>query len=381
MGKSARGKRERRDARKTGATGEVIEHLVGVENVFTVSLGNSVWDYLDWGVGASASTHPAFLEICPVSTAALRAVIQMANRRLEGDGKPLLLDLDDPRSGWDLSMIRQVGLWRYGRGVYVVDPDLYGEICRSDNDGALQLAVLQRIPEWGLYLALPNPILSKGIANESHLEERWVSGAFVSIDVSDPMGPDACPQLHLSLDLLNPYRTGEWGGFYHYQLPIAGRTVADVFGDWRSSGEVQDWAVGNILDVIQPLLQVVFYICASNADFSDPAGRPITPRRGTLRSVSAGGERVVRVGYRIGPVLGAERRSGRGAGGGGSGGGSGVAPHLRRAHWHHYWVGPLDGAERRLDLRWLHPVLVGGKSEVPVVRPVRGGERAARDER
>lgn len=46
-----------------------------------------------------------------------------------------------------------------------------------------------------------------------------------------------------------------------------------------------------------------------------------------------------------------------------------VRPHIRRAHWHHYWVG--EGRTRR-EVRWIEPTMVlpGAKSE-PVVATIR----------
>ncbi len=43
-------------------------------------------------------------------------------------------------------------------------------------------------------------------------------------------------------------------------------------------------------------------------------------------------------------------------------------PHMRRAHWHHFWTGPKTG-ERKLILRWLPPIPVGvdENQEGPVV--------------
>lgn len=40
-----------------------------------------------------------------------------------------------------------------------------------------------------------------------------------------------------------------------------------------------------------------------------------------------------------------------------------VRPHVRRAHWHHYWVGK---GRTTLEVRWIEPVLVlpGDKKEV-----------------
>lgn len=35
-----------------------------------------------------------------------------------------------------------------------------------------------------------------------------------------------------------------------------------------------------------------------------------------------------------------------------------IRPHMRRAHWHHYWTGPKNGT-RKLVLKWIAPTLVG----------------------
>ena len=39
-------------------------------------------------------------------------------------------------------------------------------------------------------------------------------------------------------------------------------------------------------------------------------------------------------------------------------------PHIRRAHWAHFWAGKLDGSEvRRLILKWLAPLYINAKGE------------------
>ena len=40
--------------------------------------------------------------------------------------------------------------------------------------------------------------------------------------------------------------------------------------------------------------------------------------------------------------------------------GKSKAPHSRRGHWHHYWVGKKDSGERRLILKWIAPTFVNG---------------------
>lgn len=50
-----------------------------------------------------------------------------------------------------------------------------------------------------------------------------------------------------------------------------------------------------------------------------------------------------------------------------------VRPHVRRAHWHHYWVGE---GRTRLEVRWIEPTLVLANSkneaDVAIVRSVKG---------
>lgn len=44
--------------------------------------------------------------------------------------------------------------------------------------------------------------------------------------------------------------------------------------------------------------------------------------------------------------------------------------HIRRAHWHHFWIGPRNG-ERKLILHWIPPVYVSGtECQVAVVHKV-----------
>ena len=46
-----------------------------------------------------------------------------------------------------------------------------------------------------------------------------------------------------------------------------------------------------------------------------------------------------------------------------------MAPHIRRAHYHHFWKGPLD--DRELTVKWLPPIPVNVNGDLPVtIRPV-----------
>lgn len=102
----------------------------------------------------------------------------------------------------------------------------------------------------------------------------------------------------------------------------------------------------------------VAYICSANADIV-PSYKPpklSKPNNAKKRSMATWHD----VGYRIGAELRSYERtkSERKEHQGGT-----VRPHVRRAHWHHYWTGPRDG-ERKLVLKWIAPTMVNVDSDI-----------------
>jgi hypothetical protein len=102
------------------------------------------------------------------------------------------------------------------------------------------------------------------------------------------------------------------------------------------------------------LRNLCIYAAAVNADinvvYRPPKDKRILKNRKKRRSAAT----VTEVGYRIGSSLREYERSAyNGVGNGGA-----VRPHVRRAHWHRFWTGPMGG-DRKLVTKWLHPCLVG----------------------
>jgi len=111
-------------------------------------------------------------------------------------------------------------------------------------------------------------------------------------------------------------------------------------------------AAGDLLGIVRPVVAVLLYLCSAQADVVDPDRPGARPRRA---ATPAEGPRVWEVGYRISTALRHPRTVAAGAGHHRS-----PEAHLRRAHWHTYWVGSLaDPDQRRQELRWIQPMLIG----------------------
>lgn len=258
--------------------------------------------------------------------------------------------------GKTTSIVAAVATWRETQGLYRVDGDVLEELWHTPVAGDLPTEVLERLPEWCVYVETPGrEIGGLPIAGfYAHLEWDTNDGrAELRLLVDLESGDLVAVPLHLGGDLRH----------------AIDRMIAEGDRQMRRAGALRGIldVVGRRKDVmsVEPLVSVVLYLCSEAAEISDrknPARSP-SPRRDAVRTPNA--PTVWETAVRLGQAL----RAARAAAADGSGTHAAPRPHIRRAHWHHFWTGPKAG-ERKLVLRWVHPVLVAGDAIVPVVRKV-----------
>jgi len=284
-------------------------------------------------------------------------------------GEPGPPSPDDPRIRDAAPLVGLAG-WRLGKGVYRFAPELFDELWQAPFEGVIPVEPLRHLPEYTLYVETPGQTM-EGVPLRGFF-------AFLTTDLTERND-----ELYLLWDL-------ESAPGFHTVLHLEGTTVEEaleaaalegtrrltpedrarlegVLGERGASlEEAVRASVALNLDYVRRALSLLFFIAATD-DFRGPEPRPRRPRpqktrrRGTVW-FPAPGVRTWDVGVRYAAAL--RRAYARAAGGEGAGTGSRKRPHVRRAHWHGYWVGPRkDPKRRRLELRWLPPILVGVRGE------------------
>jgi hypothetical protein len=261
---------------------------------------------------------------------------------LTADGRPDVAGLQWP------GILAGLYAWRQGRGVYRYDPELAEAVAESDLPPDIGTDMLFRLPEWGLYVD-PAGVLGSDVVG------LWAY-----------LGWDATAQfadLRFVLDLA----PNEPGGAGHLELmtvPLGHGSLAEAMAaalDNADTKAARNGVSEAVLDsmggefnwpVIERAVLLVLYLCTEDADVSNPDRPAAQPRRARRPAAS---EAVWEVGYRVGTALRAAWAAAAEAHGGSH---AGPAPHLRRAHYHSYWTGPLDGPRERI-LKWLSPIPVG----------------------
>lgn len=242
--------------------------------------------------------------------------------------------------------------WRATQGVYRVDPELFELLIDTDLCGSIPSDVLEKMPEWCIYVESPNlqfkPASSKGELNEAF-------GFFALLDPDRETG-----EPWLSIFIL---------GKQAYEMAtiklIAGKSLSDcvkgtveIIRERNPSHLISQDQEKNLGALINPFLNILLFICSQASEIGNGVVRPVLPtpkntKRGN-RFFPPNKPNVWNVGVRLGAALRTARESSESQclNSGGT-----VRPHIRRAHWHGYWHGQRN-ANRDFKLKWIPPIAV-----------------------
>ena len=310
------------------------EHLRAAGRLYPAA-----WKRIDQFRAARGRELPDWPEWCYAPMAAWYAIVSED----AGLNPPLPANLVG-----DVARLAALGAWRLGQGVYKYDTDLYRALVETPVAGAIPESIL-RLPEWAVYIETPG-LTFTGIPLAgafAHLEwdantERAELRLLMDLGAWNDAMLIPCP-IHLGGDLeTGLYEAARVARANAVQAgaPSPGRGYEDLAGE------------------LAPVVSLLLYLCSDRPDVSDswppPRPRPKRTKKG-WRLFPADKPAHWDVGVRIGAALRRgmanqdpndiketnQRR--------------GPRPHIRRAHWHTYRVGP---GRQQAVLRWLPPIPV-----------------------
>lgn len=243
--------------------------------------------------------------------------------------------------------------WRISKEIYVMNPDVE-EILSEQDDVKVNKDILLSLPYYSFYIK----------TNYLKSYDREIDGFFVCLDYDSV---DKVPELrftYLFSDL-------EW---LEFPLILRFKTIQeslDYIYNSNNTPELKDKDANNELkQLMTKSLQMVLYILSINTDVEEDREqkkiyRPVKDIKAVKNRYSE--VRKWDVGFRIGQAIRANKeRIAQEHSQTHVGSHSSKRPHMRRGHWHSFWTGPKTG-ERSIVVKWIPPIFIGAKGEMPVV--------------
>lgn len=240
-----------------------------------------------------------------------------------------------------------VAAWREHKQIYNFDPELAKILIDQDLDGELPIETLYNLPYKCVFIQTDLLLEAKGF--------------FVYFDRNEYVDDD------LELRLCFVSNVDE-----HTILPlhlIKGKTLEECIRVTNSEmgspeeAELPTNIMKILLSEMSGAIQLILYLCAENKDVVEKKRLEFNkkkpqPKKKKLKKNQPQKEAKIQE-WKVGSVITKEFR--RTAytpvdSQSGTGGGTKKSPHMRKAHWHHFWTG--TGDSRKLILKWIHPVYV-----------------------
>lgn len=283
--------------------------------------------------------------------------------------------------------------WRFAKTIYDFAPNFLS-ILEQTEDAPIYADVLKRMPYRDFVIPLPTGLNYDGMFVHVEFDESYGNGdtdtlfllcpfksASKADDISFKVEMQWCLSGKMFLKSFHDTRTallesdkngeGKAGSITVHSSPKRFADIDDVVIQADRS---------QMARCIRIAVSACYYLASKNAEIKEV--RIPKSERPVFHSSHGGKPKQIAVkAYQVGYTLGKsfeqqlEAQSTASRQTTGPTGGYTVRPHVRRAHWHHYWTGE---GRTTLEVRWIEPMLVlpGGKKEtgIATVRGVHGPE-------
>jgi len=248
--------------------------------------------------------------------------------------------------------------WRLTQGIYRYDEEIYQSLLSTKIDEKIPCDVFLRLPEWCVYIETPGQVFLN----------FELFGFFCFAECLEEQDK----KLHFLLDTPD--------GIFHIPLQLRD-TVSESLNAFvkfftlnqeldKIKGEHKESMKQGYKEVLK-LLPLVLYLCSKEPEIllnnQQPEFKRPVPKKikGGLKHFDAERPKNYEVGYRIGKFI-KEYNQNRSSGSTGTG--MSIAPHIRKAHWHLYWIGK---GRTNYDIKWLPPTPVNIKDDDDIITTIR----------
>lgn len=253
-------------------------------------------------------------------------------------------------------LIFLVSKYKKSKQSYVFDKDFVAELSNTKAGITVPYNVFSRLPFQIMYLDFS--------ANKEVTEKTGIDGVLVHVKGIDAQLGSSQKKYWLLQSA--SYKNGVMQYLQGqivldtpegFTLAADDMTVEDTVLTPKQRGEFEAGLDTQATLLIQSLLYLSSYEPDIHESKASKARMQTAKRKKTAKADLP--ERVYQVGERFGEAFRKWTQGSLGQSHDGSGVGVRKRPHVRRAHWHRYWIGKKNSPERELTLKWVSECFCG----------------------
>jgi hypothetical protein len=262
------------------------------------------------------------------------------------------------------AMFSMYGAWRLAKDYYVFDRNLLESLLNTKNMDEIPDDLLRNFPSWAGYVYMENTSIT--------INDTDYNGVML-YPAASTFSPDKdCMYYVFYSDMHNKKFFGRFNfgkgsfssaleGEKELFIDRAAEANRDITGQIEMSYEVAQDLMGtkhnDLLELsykvaAEVVFKIALYLCSSKPDIKGDTKAIAFKRNALAKGVFKPREKIniIQVGREVAKRIMASQTSG--------GTGSPKSPHLRRGHWHGYWVGKIGSEARKFKYNWIPPTFV-----------------------
>jgi hypothetical protein len=261
--------------------------------------------------------------------------------------------LQSPNQAHHIGILGALASWRVTQGIYRFAPTTFDALWKTPVTGDIPTEVLYHLPEWCVYIPTPDQTWQGSTLNGffAHLEhdmnDRRTELRLV-LDVTGAAGHEL---------IVMPIHLGKGGVAEGVEAMLK-----EAARQFPVRMQTPEGVLERLSSDISPLVSLVLYLCSQAAEIKEVGAGKRLPSRPKPQKTKKGMRIFApdhpsrwEVGYRLGAAL--RQAMSEHEPSEPTGTHSSPRPHIRRAHWHSFWVGKRDQPDARsVTLKWLPPI-------------------------
>lgn len=262
--------------------------------------------------------------------------------------KNCLRDGEDHASAM-MSMIEYVYLvqeWKHKKQIFKFDEHLIEELADTETDIFIPYEIFSRLQYQTIYLDFSS--------NRELCDKIQTDGCIVKPSRVVTL-VDGVAHIYFVL-LISVYYKGQ-------SKSVRGITIPDEQDGINLSSDDLCPELNEVVDYAKlqtaVIMQSILYLCSYEPDIRETDVSKARKRQAKKSKSSVKPETEYEVGIRFGAAFRKWTAGKLGSDAEHTGTGSKKRPHVRRAHWHRFWVGKRDSDDRKLIIKWISECFCG----------------------